>query len=80
MVGVNITLDPAQILPEGLAAILMVGVTPAVILAVALTVAVVGDAHAELDVMVTLITSPFTKALLLNVDEVLTGLPFNVHA
>ena len=62
-VAVNVTLVPAQIVLEGLAAMVTDGGTDAVtIIVISFDVAVVGLAQASDDVITTVTTSPFTNA------------------
>ena len=61
-VAVKLTLVPAQIVLPGLAAMLTDGTTePVIAMVIPLDVAVVGLAQANVDVITTVITSPFTK-------------------
>ena len=63
-VAVNITLVPEQIVLPGLALMLTDGATdPVTIIVIPADVAVVGFAQANDDVITTVTTSPFTKAL-----------------
>ena len=63
-VAVKVTLVPAQIVFPGFAAILTEGATDNVTtIVIPVDVAVVGLAQASDDVITTVITSPFTKAL-----------------
>ena len=63
-VAVKVTLVPAQIVLPGFAAMVTEGATePVTIIVIALEVAVVGLAQASDDVMTTVTTSPFAKAL-----------------
>ena len=63
-VAVNVTLVPAQIVLPGFAAILTDGATdPVIAIVIELDLAVVGLAQASDEVMTTVTTSPFTKAL-----------------
>ena len=63
-VAVKVTLVPAQIVLPGLAAMLTEGATaPVITIVIAFDVAVVGLAQASDDVITTVITSPFAKAL-----------------
>ena len=65
----KVTEVPTQIVPEGTAAMLTDGTTVAVTtMVMLLDVAVVGEAHGELEVMITVITSP-----LLSVEEEKVG-------
>jgi hypothetical protein len=65
-VAVNVTEVPAQIVPGGTAAMLTDGTTDAVTtMVIVFEVAVVGMAQGELEVRITVMTSP-----LFNVDEV----------
>ena len=62
-VAVKVILVPAQIAPEGLAAIVTDGTTAAVtVIVISLDVAVVGLAQASADVITQMILLPFTKA------------------
>ena len=63
-VAVKVTLVPSQIVLPGLAAMITEGVTSVVTaIVIALDVAVFGLAQASDEVMTTVTTSPFTKAL-----------------
>ena len=63
-VAVKVTLVPAQIVLPGFAAMLTDGATePVTIIVIAFDVAVVGLAQASEEVMATVTTSPFAKAL-----------------
>ena len=63
-VAVKVTLVPVQIVLPGFAAMLTDGATvPVTIIVIAFDVAVVGLAQASDEVITTVITSPFTKAL-----------------
>ena len=62
-VAVKVILVPAQIAPEGLAAIVTDGTTAAVtVIVISLDVAVVGLAQTSADVITQVILLPFTKA------------------
>jgi hypothetical protein len=64
-VAVNVTLVPEQIVFPGLATILTDGTTAGfTVIAIPLDVAVAGLAHASDDVITTVTTSPFARALL----------------
>ena len=63
-VAVKVTLVPSQIVLPGLAAMITEGVTSVVTaIVIALDVAVFGLAQASDEVMTTVTTSPFAKAL-----------------
>ena len=63
-VAVNVTLEPAQIVLPGLAAMLTDGVTVEVtVIVIPVAVAVVGLAQVSEDVITTVTTSPFARAL-----------------
>ena len=80
-VAVNVTFVPEQIVLPGLALMLTDGTTdPEMIIVIPVDVAVVGFTHASDEVITTVITSPFTKALF---EYVLlfvpTLFPFSFH-
>ena len=63
-VAVNVTLVPEQIVLPGLVLMLTDGTTdPLIIIVTPVDVAVVGYAQASDEVIITVITSPFTKVL-----------------
>ena len=80
-VAVNVTLVPEQIVLPGLALMLTDGVTvPVIVIVIPVDVAVVGLAHANDEVITTVITSPFTKALFEYVLLLVPTLfPFSFH-
>ena len=80
-VAVKVTLVPAQIVLPGFAAMLTDGATdPVISIVIALDVAVVGLAQASDEVMTTVTTSPFAKALFEYVLLFVPTLPpFNFH-
>ena len=80
-VAVKVILVPAQIVLPGFAAMLTDGATdPVIAIVIALDVAVVGLAQASDEVMTTVTTSPFAKALFEYVLLLVPTLPpFNFH-
>lgn len=66
MVEVKVTLVPEQIVPDGLAEIETVGETIGkTTMVILFEVAVVGNAHEALEVIITVTTAPFVKELVL---------------
>lgn len=80
-VAVKVTEVPMQIVPAGTAAMLTDGITVAVTTMVILfEVAVVGEAQGELDVMITVITSPLLNVVEVKVGELVPAfIPFICH-
>jgi hypothetical protein len=70
-VAVNVTLVPAQIAPDGTAAILTEGtITGLTAITIALDVAVIGDGHGAFEVIVTVTLFPFVKVVVVKVAAV----------
>jgi hypothetical protein len=80
-VAVNVTASPAQIVAPVEVMLTEAGTAAETIMVMVLDVAVVGDAHVALDVMITVTRSPFTRLEDVKVDEVAppTLIPFICH-
>jgi len=79
-VAVKVTLVPAQIIPEGLAAMLTEGVKLVVtLIVIAFDVAVAGEAQVALEVMITVTTSLLFSVVEVKVAPVPALVPFTCH-
>ncbi len=79
-VAVKVILAPAQMAPEGFAAMVTEGVRVGLTtITMAVDVAVVGETQVELDVMITVTASPLLSVVLVNVAPVPALVPFTCH-
>ena len=81
-VAVNVTMSPTQTTIPGLAAILTeAGTTAATVIVIVFDVAGDPETQGKEDVIITVMTSPFTKVEEVNVDNVAppTLVPFICH-